>query len=355
MKPSYYRKHYRSKLSSGKLFALAGAVFALAIGVSATSTFAWYAMTEQFRLGGFELEVNTDLSFQIGRKVDGEITYSDEGYTLSDFGYEKPTLDNISNMSCTGYPENYSETFNPTFSSGYVGPVAGLTKEAEEGFVQIELYCLANHDAFLYLSDNTCALPNEEANLDAAKKKGVDPSVLNNVTNAARMSFYSPLGYVITELGEHEDVDYCGLLDLYGHGYYITDEDDREFLYGVYDGTPRYASTPLAEDVYDYPGKEQDIFHAKHKAGSYLLDDTSFSPKKEEAHPIGSYYVPDGYHDSLPVAAIKANTPTRLVISIFLEGWDHDMTSALIDASFGIEVGFVAYFSKEAKDFFADK
>lgn len=354
MKPSYYRKHYRSKLSSGKLFALTGAVFALAIGVSATSTFAWWQLTEVFRLGGFEMSVDTsDLSFQIGRKVDGEITYSDEGYTLSDFGYEKPTLDNVSGMACTGYPVDYSDAFVPTFSSGYVGPVSGLTSEATEGFVQLEFYCLANKDAFLYLSEDTIATPNAEANMEAAQKKGVDPDVLNNVTNAARLSFYSPLGYVITELGEHEDVDYCGLLDLYGRGYYVTDDNDKEFLYGVYDGTPTYSPSPLDADVYDYGDKEQDIFHAKHRAGSYTLNLDSFTPKKEVAHPIADYFVPDGYNDTLPVAAIKANEPTRLLVSIFLEGWDHDMTSALIDASFNIQIGFVALFSQEAKDFFA--
>lgn len=353
MKPSYYRKHYRSKLSSGKLFALAGIVFALAIGVSATSTIAWYSLTEVFRLGGFEMSVDTDLSFQIGRKVDGQITYSDEGYTLSDFGYEKPTLDNVSNMSCTGYPVEYSDTFVPTFSSGYVGPVSGLTSEASEGFVQLEFYCLANHDAFLYLSEDTVATPNAEANMEAAQKKGVDPDVLNNVTNAARFSFYSPLGYVIAELGEHEDVDYCGLLDLYGRGYYVTDEDDKEFLFGVYDGNPTHASTPLSADSQDYDPASQDIFHANHRAGSYTLNPDSYVPKKEVAHPISDYVIPDGYGDSYPVAAIEANVPTRLVVSIFLEGWDHDMTSALIDASFNIQLGFVAMFSQEAKDFFA--
>lgn len=353
MKPTYYQKRYRHGLSTGKLFALAAAVFSMALGVSATSTYAWYMISEQFRIGGFDMEIEFNPTFELGRKVNGQITYQDEPYTLKDFGYEKPTLDNISNMSCVGYPAQYDESFTPYFSSGYGSNYAGLTPNAESGFVQLEFYATVNEDAFLYLTPESRGIVNEEANRAAAIKKGVDISVLNNVLNATRLSFYSPLGYVIAEMGEHEEVSYAGLLDLHGTGYYNVDEEGKEFLFGLYDGTPSYSSTALSADVDEF--ESHDIFHAGHRAGSYTLDMESFTPKKETAHPISDYVYKDGYSRPYPIAAIPANTPTRFVVSVFLEGWDHDMTSLLIDASFGLDLGFVAVFSQEADDFFPKK
>ena len=351
MKATYYHKHYRSGLSSGKLFALAGIVFALSIGVSATSTYAWYSISEQFRIGGFDMEIDHDESFRLGRMIDGEFVDKDEPYTLKEFGYEKPTLDNISNMSVIGYPEAYSDTFLPYFSSGYAANVSQLTKVAESGFVQMEFYCLTSRDAYIYVSPDSKGVVNHEANVEAAKRKGVDVEDLDNVLNATRLSFYSPLGYVIAELGEHEEVNYCGLLDLYGNGYYNTDEDDKEFLFGVYDGTPSYSSSPLQADVDEYD--HHDIFHAKHRAGAYRLDESSFTPIVEVARPLSGYIYEDAYSQCVPVGIAKASVPTRLVVSVFLEGWDHDMTSSLIDASFGLDLGFVAVFNPEAGDFFA--
>lgn len=367
MQKKDYQKLYRSGLSSAKLFVVAGAVFASAIAVSATSTYAWYSISEQFRIVGFEMQISHDEElFKLGKKENnGEITYrSDEPYSLKDLGIVNPVVGNVSNMSVDTYPADYSETFKPTFSTGYrIGGTTRMTENAVDPnadpakaeYVQFELYAYCEQDAFLYLSADTGAVANTEANSETAQRKGVDAAELDNVVNAARISFYSQLGYKIAELGEHEEVTYSGLLDLRGQGYFDS-ENGREIVYGNYDGEPAYEPSPLADD--EDPYQRHDIFHAAHKKGVRKWDPSiPYGEKKEVAYPVSHYaYDMDSNASVLyppePIGVAKAKTPTRIVVSVFLEGWDHDMTSSLVDASFGLNLGFVAEFNPEAGEYF---
>lgn len=368
MQQKDYQKRYRSGLTSGKLFAIAGGVFACAIGVSVTSTYALYSISEQFRIVGFEMQISHEEElFKLGKKEDsGEISYQgDTPYFLKDLGVVNPVVGNVSNMSVDSYPSTYSETFKPTFSSGYgrdnttrMTPIAvdpAVDPEHAE-YVQFELYAYCEYDAFLFLTPETGAVANTDANRETAVRKGIDVRVLDNVVNAARISFYTPMGYTIAELGEHEDVTYSGLLDLRGSGYFDTDEEGKEIVYGSYTGTPSYESNPLAED--EDPYEEHDIFHAAHKKGARKWNpDASYGAKKEVAYPVSHYAMdidnPDMViHRPSPIGVAKAKTPTRIVVSVFLEGWDHDMTSSLIEASFGLNLGFVAEFNPAAGDYF---
>lgn len=367
MKKVDYQKHYRSGLTNAKLFAVAGAVFGCALSVSAASTYAWYSISEKFRIVGFEMQIHHDETlFQLGKKEsNGEITYQgEEPYSLKDLGVINPVVGNVSNMSVEHYPSSYSPSFKPTFSTGYYPNVTTrITPDAVDPsvdpekaeYVQFELYAYCEYDAYLYLTTDTSAVPNKEANAATAARKNLDANVLDNVVNAARISFYSPLGYVITELGEHEDVTYAGLLDVMGDGYY-DHEEGKETVYGSYTGTPSFEANPLEQD--DDPYSSHDIFHAAHKQGVRKFNpNIDFGAKKEVAYPVSHYaYDMEGdssyYDPPTPIGVAQAKTPTRLVVSIFLEGWDHDMTSSLIDASFGLNLGFVAEFNPSAGDYF---
>lgn len=369
MKSSEYHQRYRSRLSTGKLFAVAGAVFACALAVSATSTYAWYTISEKFRIVGFEMQISHDPEvFKLGKKeANGEISYQgSEPYSLRDLGVINPVVGNVSNMNVESYPKEYSDTFLPTFSTGYyIGGETGLTDDAanpalepdKAEYVQFELYALTEKDAFLYLSPGTGGYANEEANSAKAREKGCDISELNNVINAARMSFYTPNGYSIAELGEHEEVTYSGLLNISDIDDYFDSEDGKEIVYGNYSGTPVFEDEPLEAD--EDPFEKHDIFHAKHQKGVRKWNpDVDYGAKKEVAYPL-SHYIYDieapmfPYAKPAPIAVMQANVPTRIVVSVFLEGWDHDMTSLLIDASFGMNLGFVAEFDPAASAYFS--
>ena len=361
MKASLYQKEYRSGLSTRKLFLIAGAVFAATIGASAASTYAWYALTGKFTVAGLKMEVHSDVSFELGRKINGQfVPQGEQPYSLSDFGYDQPTLGNLSNMFYhEDYPSTYSDTFLPTFSKGYmIGGSRQRTEVAnnpiEDGYVQFELYLNCSEDAYIYLSTDTKAEASHDANVITALNKGCSVTELDNVVNASRISFYSPLGYAIAELGEedkHEDVAYAGPLDLGGDGFFDVDGEGKEILYGSYTGDVVYGE-PLSQDE-PYQGKG-DIFHAGLREGNRRIDmDASrLTIEKEGASPLSSYMYRDMLTPSMPVAVAEGGVPTRLVVSVYLEGWDFDMTSSLIDASFGFDLGFVAVFNPEAGQYF---
>lgn len=352
---SHYKQYRNSGLSTRKLFLIATATFASAIAVSATSTYAWYAITEKFRIAGLKMTIDHDDSvFKLGRKVDGEIKWqADEPYSLSDFGYDNPTLNNISNMFHDEYPSSYDDTFSPYFYKGYrPGGSTTKTQEAtdrfEDGFVQLEFFIEVSEDALIYLTPTSKAAPSVDANAETAAKKGVSVDALNNVTEASRISFYSEYGYVVAELGEKdEDVIYAGELDLLGDGYFDANSSGEETLFGQYSGTPTHGEALIVDE--DVPsGTKMDIFHAKHRAGNRKVDADSYEAKAEIAHPLSYYAFTDGYGGKHPVAVAKANQENRLVVSVYLEGWDHDMTSEIIYASFGFELGFIAVFDPAA-------
>ena len=356
MKKASYQKQYRNPgLSTRKLFLIAVATFASAIAVSATSTYAWYAITEKFHIVGLNMTIDhDDTVFKLGRKVGGEIQWQgEEPYSLKDFGYDSPTLGNISNMFHDEYPSSYDASFSPYFYKGYRPGESTRKSEVSNDkfaneYVQLEFFIEVSEDALIYLTPTSHASPAVEANAQTAANKGVNLDDLNNVTEASRISFYSEYGYVVAELGEEdEDVSYAGELDLFGDGYFDANGNGEETLFGQYSGTPTYGA-PLTEDEDVPEGVKMDIFHAKHKAGNRKLDPTSYQSKKEIAHPLSYYAFDDGYGGKHPVAVAKANQENRLVVSIYLEGWDHDMTSALIYASFGFELGFIAVFDPAA-------
>ena len=357
MKKSSYHKQYRnSGLSTRKLFLIALSTFASAIAVSATSTYAWYAITEKFHIAGLQMTIDHDGYYlKLGRKVDGEIQWQgEEPYSLRDFGYENPRLGNISNMFHDEYPSSYDETFLPYFYKGYVPGDRDTTKSKVSDdpyggdYVQMEFFLEVPEDALIYLTPTSQASPAVEANAETAQKKGLNADDLDKVCEASRISFYSEYGYVVAELGDnHEDVVYAGELDLVGDGYYDVNSSGEEIVFGQYVGTPSYGEAlPADEDLPE--GVKQDIFHAKHKEGTRKADPSSYVGKDEIAHPLSYYALEDGYGNGHPVAVAKANQINRLVVSVYLEGWDHDMTNSLIFASFGFELGFVAVFEPAA-------
>ena len=357
MKTSYYKQYRKKGLSTRKLFLVAAATFASAIAVSATSTYAWYALSEKFHIAGLRMTIDhDDAVFKLGRKVNNEIQWQqDEPFSLKDFGYNEPTLSELSNMFHDEYPSAYDDTFSPYFYGGYGTGYGYKTKTErksdrfEDGFVQLEFFIEVSEDALIYLTPESKAVPSVEANIQTAQARGLDVDNLNKVCEASRISFYSEYGYVVAELGEHhQEVAYAGQLDCLGDGYFDADADSKkEFLFGQYNGELVYGD-PLEQDEELSAGVEPDIFHAKHKAGNRKIDPSSYEAVKEQSHPLSYYAFEDAYSNAHPVAVAKAGQENRLVITVYLEGWDFDMTKDIIYASFGFDLGFIAVFDPAA-------
>ena len=362
-----YRRTYRSGISTKRLILVGSLLFGTALGVSATSTYAWYTIQERFRITGLSMTLDYDpMYLQVGkREEDGSTTYkTDEHgelvpYTLKDFGQEDIKLGNISNM----FHDDYlcDKDFTPYFHTGYVpGGVNGKTaKASRDTYVQMEFNVTAPKNALLYLNPASEAVPNEAENSKAAIAHDKNFEDLQNVTNAARVSFYSysrgghPF-YNIAELGKHEEVSYAGPLDLMGLGRYDYNGENQEIIYGEVGESSLVYTDPLTEDVVVNPGKRRNVFNSTHQAPNRMLDEEKSDIKfaKEGAKPLSEFIYDEtpGEHP-VPIAALAKDEPTRVVISIFLEGWDHDMTEALSYASFDFSLGFVAVFDEAADQY----
>ena len=362
MSKNRYRRTYRSGISTKKLALVGSLLFGLALSVSATSTYAWYAIQEKYRIAGLSMTLDFDDEYlQVGKKDgNGEITYQEEPYTLEDFGQQDKRLGNISNMYHDTY--EFSEDFVPYFYSGYrPGGSIGKTSVAEDStFVQMEFYCKVSHNAFLYLNPASNASPNNEANQQTASAHHVDFEDLQNVTNAARVSFYSysrggtPFYHIAELSDQHEEVDYAGPLDLVGSGHYDVDAEGKEIIYGEINDSILTHTAPLEEDEVVKPGARRNVFNSTHKKGTRKLDveNSELDYSREGAKPLDSYIYEEepGIHP-IPIAALAKDEPTRVVVSIFLEGWDYDMTEALCYASFDFSLGFVAVYDEAASEY----
>lgn len=379
-------------------------VFASAIAVSATSTYAWYAITDLFRIEGLSLTIKQDdmPMFKVGLRDEGGqfVDRSGEPLTLSDFGYDgtehKAMLGEVSNMFhhpdyasgvSNPYPTSYDPNFNPYFFGNYtpgtsnVSVTEVMNDPHADRFVQMEMYLQVDspdgNDALIYLAPGTV---NEEGerfgthiipgdNSKVAEKCGLGVDEFNKrFLNACRMSFYSPLGYVTTKLAYEADeytadVSYAGRLSILKDNPYFDERDGKETLYGSVRHREAIEYNPVLEEdtgvrssLSDQSSTLNDIFHAKSKAGvqPLKLDEATLEKldvEEEVAEPL-SYYMYDEetqpYFPKQPIglAYNKETDPqgSRLVISFFLEGWDPNMTEALVDASFTFQLGFVAVF-----------
>lgn len=362
-----YRRTYRSGISTKRLILVGSLLFGTALGVSATSTYAWYSIQERFRVTGLSMTLDYDpMYLQVGkREADGSTTYkTDEKgelvpYTLEDFGQQDIKLGNISNMFHGDYA--YGKQFTPYFYSGYSpGGSKGKTAEAsKDTYVQMEFNVTAPKNALLYLNPASEAVPNEPENSKAAIAHDKDFAELQNVTNAARVSFYSysrgghPF-YNIAELGEHEEVSYAGPLDLMGLGRYDVNAENEEIIYGEVGESSLVYTAPLSEDIVVNPKEKRNVFNSTHQAPHRMLDEEKSDIRfaKEDAKPLSEFIYDEtpGEHP-IPIAALPAGEETRVVVSIFLEGWDHDMTEALAYASFDFSLGFVAVFDEAADQY----
>jgi len=344
--------------------------FLTGILTSIVATAAWYNIVDIARINNINLifynEDTTltlellDRNGEVVKNEDGSIKYGE--FTNEELGINSETkLDNVSGMfesSWNGGEENTSDVV-PTFRSAYrsvgnyqqtVDATGGYSEDGyQKNYIQNSFYLTCSKDARIYLSDNTNLIPNEELNEEIAKRTGASLEGLNKAAQAARISFYSDDGYVITKLDEEQTL-FGGILDINCDGYYdyrSDDEEMKEVLYGEYDSS---------EVIYEGVGEAQtpldtnNTFISNHKEGVKMIKDNGIDiVKKENSVTIDSLKPSvfeelgrgDG-NEPEPIMYLKANERKRLVVSIYIEGWDLNTTDEIQLACFNFGLGFVA-------------
>ena len=350
------------------------ACFATAIAAG-TATYAW------FDVGGksvADLQVNLSsqgFDLDIGYKVEGgEILYSD---TLT-------KDDMVNGINCTGAKDPLSDVsgmyqskwLNESFDYKNGTPkIYSLATDnsIDVGFFQFELFFKSESPALLFLDDNCSLEPNAEANnriatlmnKDEDKFPGgkVEGRDLDQAVYGVRMSFLSEKvttktgnfvgGFNLIDPKKNQDVTYFGgLLETDVDGHYDYDESTkRERVFGEYTGTPIWESELNPTEIPVGEGN-QTCFNSGHAAGVYLFDPEAsaangFAFAKESTnsmeyhtlHKNEGQYREENRH---ALAYLPSGVPTRVVFTMYIEGWDLDTTNYISSAVFDLNLGFTA-------------
>ncbi len=349
-------------MSNRNLF-LAGILsFGLTFAASVTSTYAWFEVSEHAKVSQLDFSIRDAADFEIGLKNnDGDYDYyrdvNDEILETHFSRYRPNSVlhDLSSNYQSLWLNEDTNpETDFPVLRRAYADKdKPHQIYVAQSGYYQFEFFLKSNRDMYLFLDANHCyAKPLHDLNATtAAALKNVTAEELDHIVNACRVSFYSSMGFLIWEPNASvgSTTVFGGALDLNGDGYY-DDLDGKEVVYGEYsDDDPLiYDEAPTADIL---PSSDtHSSFVATHRAGiaPFNLEKSEaagLSFAKETTYTLADLSIPEGagQYDSNtmhPLLALKAGVSSRLVVTIYLEGWDLDMIDSIGEGHFTLGLGF---------------
>lgn len=334
--------------NSGKLFVAAFGLFAFTLFSSVTATYAWYKVRDFARIDQLSMAFSEDATLEMGlRQEDGTIDYKQvlnaDDFRKVDPHYDSNTnLKDVSSMFSSEWLAEQNEDTKPILHRSYATSKEHTkTEAATEGFLQYETYFRSKVPCHLYLTENTSARVLERFNHDLAEEYSYNEEELNRVLDSVRVSFYSKEGFHIAEPGQTEasHTRFGGPLQAHNDQGYFDYADGKEILYGEYEGEPTYL--PALEE--DSPEPEnKSAFNAKHKAGVERVDVSSVSFAEEESRPLSDFLLgkaPTG-KDAICLGTLNANEDFRLVITIYIEGWDLDLTDTLAKGKFSLDLNF---------------
>lgn len=353
----------------------------LLVTTTVTSTLAWYQARNVVYINDIDITLRAKEDLFIATK-DQEDAYKQfiDYSELKKIGDFKP----VSSMFSSKWISQKETT--PTFYDIYNdggnlveenGVFYGEPTEeiATEGFYSQEFFLKSKSRYYAVLDPNelrTFIVPNEEKNAIVAQKMhDKNPSLgtveeiiekLNNLVNSIRFS-------ILVDYKDHYDYkifDICknGITKLGG----IMDTDTN----GFYDYATNYAPNTRYETVfgevndrsllkYNYnstatdPVDNPSWFHAAHADDVYMVDmeksiENGFEIAEEVSTTLAEYdelkqKVEKGIstkeeREDFLYIPVDANEATRIVISIYLEGWDLDNVNETMEASFDCQFTF---------------
>lgn len=345
-----------------KLLAAGALLFSFGVATSAVATSAWYSLLDSTVVGDLNVQINLrqDDWLELHLLNHGmDISYEDgRGFSKEELGIEGKTLGEVSGMFESDWlneDTDLSEAvpkFHSRYKPGLSKTNSGYSSQDDAGgfYVQNEFYFEAGTAMELYLDQSSCIEPNAEMNRQVAEEKGFSDDIdrvkaLDDVVHAVRISILTDEGYMIIKRGETGDTYYGGILDLDKDGYYDYNPDNnKEYLYGEYSGDVNYLPGETNETS-DEKKDNRNTFVANHKQGveKVDIDNSNLNIKKERAYKLSDVSFDE--NDPLrktPICHVKKNERKRMILSIYVEGWDQKMTNDIASASFDITIAFTA-------------
>lgn len=348
--PSKKTTHSKALLGIGALS------LGLTLSSLATATYAWFDIVTSASLDQIEMTFGGAPTLEMGLKdQDGNIHYASSWNDASlqelDSNYVPfEPLKEVSSMfesSWKNASTDASTAFPLLYEPFYASQDPTSTPVAKEGFLQYEMFFRSDRNLYLFLDEATKISPLSELNRTRAEEinsqtgSTLKGSELDQVVDAVRVSFFSETGFYICSPSGSSSVTYGGLLDLDKDGYYDY-RDGKEIVYGDYAGTPLYGEA-LEQD--SLAPEKPNAFHAKHQKGISPWKHNEVGFQKETAYAVSELSLSKSasYFDAStmkPLAHLKANVPTRLVFTLYAEGWDHHLTEKIASGAFSLHLAF---------------
>jgi hypothetical protein len=352
-------KHNIVSDSNFRLFAMGVALLCLTLSAFVSTTLAWFDISDNLIVNNLSMSFDKDDYFKIGLKKDETIDYFqdlDSGTleSYSSYRHEDP-LGTVTSAFQNEWLDNVADptSVEPLFLAGPTSKALAKT-----GFYQFDFYFLSSHDAYIYLDPDTFLSASKEENAKTAAKKNLSSDELNQIEHCARVSFYNAeMGYKIyepnAEVGSTTLLG--GRLDITPRdGYFDYGSDKKELLYGEYnsDATLYYGETGAVKALTGTAS----CFNALSASDVSALDlersekEGGLLIKKEETYPLSDLlHDPESNELGHPLAYAPMGVPTRVVVSVYVEGWDLDTVESVANASFDLKLVFSAYLrSREA-------
>ena len=237
----------------------------------------------------------------------------------------------------------------------------------EDGYFSKEIYLYSESNVIVTIdSEQTSFLPDEDGNKEVARSLSNNAQEqasilkdLNDVVKSLRASILIPDEndyhyYIINPYKDEEEDDgnvyLCGVMNYddnvneYYDSYFV-EEERYEYFYGEYNDESKIVYQYNKEDS-QLIGDRKDKFHAMHQEGVHIIDmasslDNGFIPKIEQSLTTkeADITTEEGEIDGVRIK-LKAFIPTKIVLSLYLEGWDKDNTSYVEHGKFNTNISF---------------
>ena len=326
----------------------------------ATSTLAWFSIGNYTRVRNIQFGFDPESEFHVQLKdlstgiwidpdEDNYFRFSDE-FTFSPVSsmfeskWYNASLDPESDMPRLML--GYSDASGSTTTSSYATP--------NSEYVSLEFRFSCDEDVYIFLGEEeTVVEADAEANSSVAGSDSSRLEELNRIDKACRISFFSNMGYTIFEPNAEKGSTtyYGGRLNANPcDGYWDADSGGKEILYGEYkEGALeklQYQEVTEQETV----GDPDETMSAVSKKGNQAITEESLSSLKEEGlieHETSYTLSELGNRASTkhPILFVPARQTRRLVVSVYIEGWDLDCDTFVSSATLAASISFSGIFA----------
>lgn len=311
---------------------------------------AWYSSNNILTITNLNVSMDEYREIKISESIDGpfvdKLTYGEDNLEL---------FTPVSSMFSNEWMDRKEDM--PVFRSSYGKANISNKKsytyssKANVGYFSKEFYLYSGKPLLITIdTEKTGFAPLEKANESIVNKMDLDDEErqialndLNHITDSLRFSILNSnegeYNYTIIDPNKNKDdkTFLCGILDNDEDGYYDYDKTSgKEFVYGQYENEENIVYKNASDKDSELIGRES-CFSAIHKAGIKPFDVSTLT--EENGYKEEGALCLEEIKDSYDIV-LEAGIPKRVVISLYIEGWDLDNTNYSINGNFEANLSF---------------